>query len=268
MKAIKRSHLAIRVIRGIKALPWWGSALLSVACYLVIRYMVAMIPWYFSPSLPPLLQQANYLLWQATGYIQYVIPGGIALLSMLAWRRDRKGVGLIKRVAMAKHSSPLLQMSWQEFELMVSAYFNRLGYMSKVTGGVADGGIDIVLTRGNEIHLVQCKQWRANRVPVSVVRELYGVIIAHGADGGFLVTSGQFTRDAVEFAAGRNIELVDGQSLLRHIKSQNEHRSEGMNPLCPLCGHAMVQRVSRRGPTIGQSFWGCSQYPTCTGVRT
>lgn len=267
MRTIKRPHLITVILRSVKALPWWGSALLSVASYLAITHLVARIPWYFSPTLPPLLQQANYLLWQATGYVQFVIPGGIAVLSLIAWRRDRKGVSLIKRVVMAKQCSPLLQMSWHEFEHLVSEYFKRLGYMANVTGGAADGGIDIVLTRGSETHLVQCKQWRAHRVPVGVIRELYGVMIAHGADGGYVVTSGQFTRDAVAFAAGRNIELIDGQSLLRHIKNQSEHHSGATSPRCPLCGHAMVQRVSRRGSAIGQSFWGCSQYPTCTGIR-
>lgn len=33
-----------------------------------------------------------------------------------------------------------------------------------------------------------------------VVRELNGVIAAQGAHGGFVVTSGQFTREAREFA--------------------------------------------------------------------
>jgi restriction system protein len=55
---------------------------------------------------------------------------------------------------------------------------------------------------------VQCKQWRAYKVGVEVVRELYGVMAAHGAAGGFVMTSGRFTDAANEFAQGRNMKLV------------------------------------------------------------
>ena len=89
--------------------------------------------------------------------------------------------------------------------------------MLETGGGGADGGIDLVLTRpgknGSEKFLVQCKQWRAYKVGVDVVRELYGVMAAKGASGGFVVTSGRFTDDAISFARGRNVTLVDGPKL-------------------------------------------------------
>jgi Restriction endonuclease len=50
---------------------------------------------------------------------------------------------------------------------------------------------------GAERFLVQCAQWRAFKVGVDVVRELYGVMAAKGAAGGFVVTSGKFTDDAI-----------------------------------------------------------------------
>jgi restriction system protein len=37
-------------------------------------------------------------------------------------------------------------------------------------------------------------------------------------------------------------------------------------PTCPLCGQAMRLRTARKGPTPGQSFWGCSSYPDCRGT--
>jgi restriction system protein len=66
---------------------------------------------------------------------------------------------------------------------------------------------------GTEKFLVQCKQWRAFKVGVDVVRELYGVMAARGATGGFVVTSGRFTEEAINFASGRNVTLVDGPKL-------------------------------------------------------
>jgi restriction system protein len=46
-----------------------------------------------------------------------------------------------------------------------------------------------------------------------VVRELFGVMAAEGATGGFVVTSGVFTQAATDFAKGRNIDLLDGPEL-------------------------------------------------------
>ena len=66
--------------------------------------------------------------------------------------------------------------------------------------------------------LVQCKQWRAMKVGVEIVRELYGVMAARGAAGGFVVTSGTFTDAAKEFAEGRNVVLIDGRILLDMIE--------------------------------------------------
>src|SRR5690606_4794 len=115
---------------------------------------------------------------------------------------------------------------WQEFEMLVGEGFKRRGYgVRENGGGGADGGVDLVLTKGGERFLVQCKQWKAFKVGVTTVRELYGVMAADGAAGGSVVTSGQFTKEASAFAAGRNIELVDGGLLLRLLAGGRASRA-------------------------------------------
>lgn len=37
--------------------------------------------------------------------------------------------------------------------------------------------------------------------------------------------------------------------------------------LCPKCGSTMVRRTAKQGSNAGNSFWGCSQYPACRGIR-
>ena len=154
-------------------------------------------------------------------------------------------------------------------------------------GGGADGGVDLVLRKDREKYLVQCKQWKAFKVGVTVVRELYGVMAAHGAAGGFVVTSGRFTDEAKTFADGRNIRLVDGPKLFGMIKQAKasgagargpEMPSRGpaatpgapaavMAPACPVCASAMVLRTAKRGANVGSEFWGCTKYPACKGTR-
>ena len=153
--------------------------------------------------------------------------------------------------------------------------FRRRGFEVAERGGAEpDGGIDLVVAKGDERFLVQCKQWRAQSVSVSVVRELYGVMAAERVTGGYVVTSGTFSMDAKKFAAGRNIELIDGAGLdvfLREgrgaapVAARTEAKVKSMPkpPMCPTCGEAMVLRTAKKGSNVGRSFWGCAQYPKC-----
>jgi restriction endonuclease Mrr len=54
--------------------------------------------------------------------------------------------------------------------------------------------------------------WK-REIGVTVVRELNGVIAAQRAYGGFVVTGGQFTQEAREFANSCAIKLIDGPAL-------------------------------------------------------
>ena len=162
------------------------------------------------------------------------------------------------------------EMSWREFERLVGEAFRQRGFTVTGFGGSGpDGGIDLALMKDGERYLVQCKHWRKDQVGVTVVRELNGVIAAASAQGGFVVTGGQFTREAREFAKGTQIELLDGEALGTLIGCTH---SPGLStaresiPSCPKCGGGMVEREATRGQFIGKHFWGCQQYPRCKGV--
>jgi restriction system protein len=116
------------------------------------------------------------------------------------------------------------------------------------------------------------------RVGVEPVRELYGVIHARRSAGGFVVTSGTFTDEARRFATGREIELIDGEALAGAIRKQAGRtrieptlqsigEAATASPACPVCEAPMQLRKASRGTNAGQSFWGCSRYPTCRGTR-
>lgn len=38
-------------------------------------------------------------------------------------------------------------------------------------------------------------------------------------------------------------------------------------PNCPMCGKPMLRRMQNKGQMQGREFWGCSDYPKCTGTR-
>lgn len=127
-----------------------------------------------------------------------------------------------------------------------------------------------MLRKDGEKTFVQCKHWKAYRVGVDKVREFFAVMVSGGADLGFLVTSGTFTRPARAFAKEHGVQLIDGQEFAAHhpLREPDSRKrpsagGEAMTPMCPTCQTAMVKRVAKKGPTAGSAFWGCSNFPSC-----
>lgn len=278
-------------------LPWWAGVLLALFSFLLLHAIAAQ-PVVAAPQPGQVGAMITQTLWKTLAtFGQYVLPViCLAGAAMSAWRRKERQ-RLVVDVTQSKASDALHGMSWSEFEVLVGEGFRLQGYRVVETGGGgADGGVDLVLTRpgknGGEKFLVQCKQWRAFKVGVDVVRELYGVMAACGATGGFVVTSGRFTEDAIKFASGRNVALVDGprlQVLLRQAQAGTSRSPAPPAPArsarpaadslvqsnlaelqatnCPLCGKTMVRRTAKRGANAGGEFWGCTGYPVCSGTR-
>ncbi|KQP44632.1 restriction endonuclease [Pseudorhodoferax sp. Leaf274] len=299
----RRSSTADDLMDLVALLPWWGGVALAAVSYWLL-HAVATRPLPTVQTGKQLSEALPTMLWQgfATGG-QYLIPFICLLGALASFLRRRKRKALFDTASQASGPDALQGMSWQEFEMLVGEGFKRRGYTVRETGGGgADGGVDLVLTKGGERFFVQCKQWKAFKVGVSTVRELYGVMAAEGVAGGFAVTSGQFTKDAAGFASGRNIQLLDGRALaqlLREGRSQqtakartaersspNNPASDGQqtpaaqreqphssteptgNPNCPRCSKPMVRRVAKKGAATGKGFWGCSAYSTgCRGTR-
>ena len=170
------------------------------------------------------------------------------------------------------------ELPWKHFEDLLGEAFRRQGYKVEETlGGGADGGVDLVLGRGGEVTLVQCKRWKGKPVPVQIVREMYGVLADRRVTAAKVVATTSFTSEAIAFAKGKPIELVDSNALLHLLRGVQtsgkipapveRKESDHLAPACPQCGSAMKVREARRGATAGNKFWGCSGYPSCRGTR-
>lgn len=263
-------------------LPWWAGVLLSVVTYLLLHTYASQVnaPVAGSAQVSTILTQGVFKA--LAGIFQYILPlVCLAGAGVSAWKKSHRK-GLLDTVTASASASSLNTMSWREFEMLVGEGFRQKGYQVKELGGDGpDGGVDLVLTKGNETFVVQCKQWKAYRVSVDVVRELYGVMAAKGAAGGFVVTSGTFTADALEFAKGRNLTLMDGNQLFAMLHAVQQQRAgeiapaaitpasgaaQSPTPACPRCGSTMVKREAKRGANAGGTFWGCSTYPQCKGT--
>ena len=188
-------------------MPWWAHIGLAAAAFFGIRYGLI-----DQNTTSPLLKA----IATAINPLAYLISGMFVVMAVLSayhgWRKRE----LLEAQTGIETIRSLL---WKEFEHLIGEAYRRQGYSVEERGGSGpDGGIDLVLTRGGLRVLVQCKHWKAWNVGVKTVRELYGVTMAEGASGGILVTTGDFSQDAVAFARGKNIDLVNGQEVVRLVR--------------------------------------------------
>lgn len=264
-------------------LPWWVSVALAVVSYLVL-HAVASRPVTPASVAPGQLgaAAASGMVTGFAKFFQYVLPAAFgigAIVSAIGAARDKK---LYNSTAAKPGVSALFSMRWEDFERLVGEYYRRKGFQVDREGGNGpDGGIDLILRRGGETYLVQCKQWRAYKVGVQPVREFYGVMSARGVAGGHFVTAGEFTDEAKAFAKGLNLELIDGRRLRAMIDMASKPATAPTSspatstaapapttstPACPRCGAEMKKRTARQGANAGKEFWGCTAYPRCNGT--
>lgn len=266
-------------------LPWQAGVALAFLAYLVLHHFAVQPPLPTHPDAFKALGKtitdvAVSGIWTTVaGVLQYVVPFAILVGAGVSFVKRRRQGELHGRVAADSSADALDKMTWRDFEGLVAETFRQKGYRVVERGGNGpDGGVDLEAHRGRDKYLIQCKQWKARQVGVATVRELYGVMTAERAVGGYVVASGSFTTDAEAFAEGRSIRLMDARGLRRMIggvegsahaqaPSPRPDVVPPTNPACPKCGGEMVRRIARSGRNAGNEFWGCAKYPACRGVR-
>ena len=232
--------------------PWWVSLILAIVAPAFLIRMP--LPW--------------------SAFAPLVLLFFLATAALSALRSVKTARMLEGQTSLAS----LRQLPWKRFEDLLGEAYRRQGYkVEEMLGGGADGGVDLILGCGGKVTLVQCKRWNGAPVGVRQVRELYGVLHDRGASAAKLVATTSFTPDAIAFAEGKPIELVDSNGLLRLLQTvQTSGRivvppplpaPDHLAPACPDCGADMKLRTAKRGPNPGQKFWGCPNYPKCHATR-
>ena len=243
-------------------LPWWVSIGAGVAVFVGLRFIVPLVapehgPW---PGITALTRAVS---WAA---VVFLIPAGVSALQSIRKRRLLDSQSSIESIR---------ALSWKEFEELLAEAYRRQGFgVQENSAPGPDGGIDLVVQRQGSTYLIQCKQWRASKVGVRVVREMFGVMHDRDASGVIIVTSGMFTQEAQNFAAGKPIDLVDGGQLVDLVRNVRARSSDATpsaastgtsssTSICPDCGSELVVRTAKRGKSAGSRFWGCSSFPRC-----
>jgi restriction system protein len=265
-------------------LPIWAILLVPIICgggsYLIIDYLIqnklqAMFAGEIGRTLTVSLSLFVFALTT------------LAALKGFFGRKKRKAL-----LAQTQSLDELKALSWYEFELLIAETYRSEGYsVTEMGGNGPDGGIDLTATAPNgALYLIQCKHYKTSKVGVKIVREMLGVLVKEGAKQGVIIATGAYTKDAIKFAEGQPIELIDGPNLIERIQAykaktpsttttQPPQAKEVATPripqtaapapisptsaICPNCGSALVERTAKRGPNAGNTFLGCSNFPNC-----
>ena len=142
----------------------------------------------------------------------------VCLVGLIVWLHRQRTRDLRRARAVSPNLmiAPLTSLSRQQFDMLLTQAFRQRGYViGEIATGQrsAQGSADLILRKSGEYFLVHSKAWRVALVEVTAIRELDHAMRAQHAAGGFVVTSGSFTREAMGFASGRKIQLIDGRTL-------------------------------------------------------
>ncbi len=156
-----------------------------------------------------------------------------------------------------RRDDALSRIGWADFERLLAAYYRNAGWRVEhagtgATGARFDGGVDLRLRRDAERVLVQCKHWNAKQVTHNPVHELIGVMVNEGATGAILISSGEFTRAAIEAAQRHgHVTLIDGDALRAMLGPITEPSSRATST----ARHAHTIGTSAAGTHANRWMW-------------
>jgi HJR/Mrr/RecB family endonuclease len=125
------------------------------------------------------------------------------------------------------HIDELKKLSGKEFEDYLAVLFKNHGYQVKTTPSTGDYGADLILNKDQHLIAVQAKCYRGS-VGVSAVQEALSGMAYYSCHSAWVVTTGNYTVNAIELARQSKVKLLDSHELGKLIvqtqkPTSNEH---------------------------------------------
>lgn len=170
----------------------------------------------------------------------------------------------------------LAALTPDQFEHWCANRLRALGYTVRHVGGQGDHGIDLLAEKGRELVVVQCKRFTGRRtVGEPQIRDLFGAMHSERAARAIVITAGYFTAEARAWTKGKPIELWDIDRIVKlppaavpapavNMPPSPTVQIEAADVRCDQCGSELLVRRNR---STGESFYGCSRYPSCRFTR-
>lgn len=190
--------------------PWFVNAGLAAACYAAFEY-----------GLPALAGEGPIIAAVARGArplapllaIFFLVMSAIGIIGEL--RRLR-----VTDLGAVLTEDNLHTVPWEHLcQLLIQAFLHR---DFRVEAAAATTGADFILHAQNgDRWLVVARHWANPVIEIGAVRDLFGAMVADNAAACVFLTSGRFTADAVTFAMGKPIYLMDGAQLFSLLQEGN-----------------------------------------------
>jgi restriction system protein len=132
------------------ALPWWLSLSLAAVSYGVLHHYAGIpLPAVTDPKQFGSMITSQMIKTFVT-FGQYLVPLAFGIGAAVSLIKRKKRANLFQSVAKQSGKSALNGITWREFEMLVGEWFRRQGYAVTETGWIADGGVDLILTKVGE----------------------------------------------------------------------------------------------------------------------
>ena len=116
-----------------------------------------------------------------------------------------------------RQADELNQLSGTEFEDYLAGLFRAHGYHVQLTPTSGDYGADLLLTQQGQRIAVQAKCYRGS-VGVAAVQEALSGMAYYQCQGAWVITTGNYTPNAIELARQSKVRLLDSTELGKLIK--------------------------------------------------
>lgn len=259
----------------LRRLPKWFYVVLAVAFYVGFHQLTKILQG--EPGVAGIGFVAAY-------WAQYILPGLLLIAAVFLGKGEaekpkallRGGTGRQALAAGGDVSGnpiirvdPFRKMTEEAFHKLITEFFIKNGFAVDEVPAALGDGVDLMLRKNGKLFVAQHRHWREIRVGVPMVREQYTVMQAARANGVYVITTGEFTYKAIEYAEDKNISLIDGSKLRRLVNklsgAEKQEQDTELAPLCPLCAAEMLIRTGTDKAGDEKRFWSCSNYPKCSG---
>jgi len=178
----------------------------------------------------------KFIEWVATIHVMYWLIISLLLVVMLIRKRytkrqNEKNELEVQRARLERlgNLSVLQKMTSIEFEKYICDLFIQLGYEASVTQASGDRGKDIVMYKENAFTIAECKRYVTSTVGRPHIQKFHSAVIDSNAEKGYFITTGEFTKQAVEYIVDKPIELINGEKLVVLIEQITRHSNEPVN---------------------------------------
>lgn len=160
------------------------------------------------------------------------------------------------------------KMDGLQFEIYLKALLKELGYKVLVTKSTQDFGADLIIKKDRKKISVQAKRYGyKNKVSLDAVQQTYASMPYYKTNESWIITNSYLTKNANKLADACKVTVFDRPKLVNWIKEINPNVTakeiiknvEPKKRKCPKCTEVLVVRTNKNN----QSFFGCTNYPTC-----